>query len=199
MIVGYVRVSSKQQNTDRQIKKLKEYGCEKIYIDKQSGKNLNREQYQEMKLFIREKDIVVFAELDRLGRSKKDINDEWNNLIEIGADIVILDMPILDTTKYADDLGKLILNITKEIFSYIAEKDRLNILELQRQGIEIAKEKGKYAGRPVKYSSNSVGRDKIIYDKIIDMINSKESVLNISKETSVSRNTIYRIKKERDL
>lgn len=195
MIVGYVRVSSKQQNTDRQIKQLEEYGCEKFFIDKESGKDLNRIEYQKMKKFVRKNDVVVFAELDRLGRSKQDINDEWNDLINKGVDIVILDMPILDTTKYNDDLGKLILNITKEIFSYIAEKDRLNILELQRQGIEIAKKKGKYLGRPIKYSENATGRDKVIYDKIIDMLHAKDSVLDISKDTGVSRNTIYKIKK----
>jgi DNA invertase Pin-like site-specific DNA recombinase len=92
-----------------------------------------------MKEFVRDKDVVVFAELDRLGRTKKDIDDELNELIKKGVDIVVLDMPILDTTKYQDELGKLILNITKEIFSYIAEKERLDTLERQRQGIQIAK------------------------------------------------------------
>ncbi|MFP3359121.1 recombinase family protein, partial [Planococcus sp. SIMBA_143] len=97
MKVGYIRVSSKDQNATRQILALKEYGCEKLFIDQKSGKDLNRQEYFRMKNFVREKDIVVFAELDRLGRKKEDIDREWNDLIQKGIDIVVLDMPILDT------------------------------------------------------------------------------------------------------
>lgn len=197
MKVGYIRVSSKGQNVARQIQSLKDYGCEEIFIDKQSGKNMERKEYQKMKKFIRKKDIVVFAELDRLGRNKKEIDKEWNDFISRDIDIVVLDMPILDTTKYQDDLGKLLLNLAKEIISYNAEQERLKILERQRQGIEIAKKEGKYKGADKFYrpdSPNSEHRAK--YYRIVQLLNEGLPVTRISKEVDVSRNTIYRIKKE---
>lgn len=197
MKVGYVRVSTTKQNISRQIKLLKEYGCEEIFIDKQTGKNLNRTEYKNMKNFLRKKDVLVFAELDRLGRNKKEINDEWNYYINNGIDIVILDMPILDTTKYQDDLGKLLLNLAREIISYNAEQDRLRILERQKQGIAIAKENGKYKGRSRSYSPNSKNTEKRrIYFLVVQYLKDKKPIKQISEELNISRQTIYRIKKE---
>lgn len=197
MKVGYIRVSTNKQNISRQIQLLKEYGCEEIFIDKESGKNLNRKEYIKMKEFLRRKDILVFAELDRLGRNKKEINDEWNYYINNGIDIVILDMPILDTTKYQDDLGRLLLNLAKEIISYNAEQERLKILERQKQGIAIAKKNGKYKGRSRSYSPNSKNTDKRrIYFLVIQYLKEKKPIKQISEELNVSRQTIYRIKKE---
>lgn len=197
MKVGYIRVSTSKQNISRQIKLLKEYGCDEIFIDKESGKNLNRKEYMKMKEFLRKKDILVFAELDRLGRNKKEINDEWNYYINNGIDIVILDMPILDTTKYQDDLGKLLLNLAKEIISYNAEQERLKILERQKQGIEIAKKNGKYKGRSRSYSSDSKNKEKrSIYFLVIQYLKDKKPIKQISEELNISRQTIYRIKKE---
>ncbi len=197
--VGYIRVSTKEQNIDRQIKSLEEYGCEKIFADKKTGANLERDEYRKMKKFIREKDIVVFAELDRLGRTKIDIDNEWDDLINRGVDIVVLDVPILDTTLYKDELGKLMMNIAKELFGYYAEQERVNLLRRQKEGIAIARKKGRYKGRPIKYNSESRGRDKIIYDKIITELKNGDTVMNISNETGVSRNTVYKIKREQEL
>jgi DNA invertase Pin-like site-specific DNA recombinase len=194
--VGYIRVSTQQQSISRQVKSLKEYGCEKIFIDKKSGKDFEREEYKKMKKFIREKDVVVFAELDRLGRNKKEIDKEWSEFIERGIDIVVLDMPILDTTKYQDDFGKLIMNLARELLSYNAEQERLKILELQRQGIEIAKKEGKFKGRPTKYHAGAKGKDKIVYERIVQLLEEGKSVMDIHLETHVSRNTIYRIRRE---
>lgn len=196
MKVGYIRVSTQGQNIARQVKSLKEYGCEKIFVDKKSGKDFEREEYKKMKKFIREKDIVVFAELDRLGRNKQEIDKEWNEFIERGIDIVVLDMPILDTTKYQDDFGKLIMNLARELLSYNAEQERLKILERQRQGIEIAKKEGKFKGRPPKYSKDSTGRDKLVYDTIVQELKDNTSVMDIHRKTGVSRNTIYKIKEQ---
>ena len=150
MYIGYARVSTLNQNIERQIKQLEEYGCEKIFIDKSSGKDLNRTEYKKMKSFARDSDIIVFVELDRLGRNKDEINQEWDYFINKNIDIVVLDMPILDTTKYQDSLGKLLLSLAKEIIAYNAEQERLRILERQRQGIEIAKREGRYKGRGAK-------------------------------------------------
>ena len=199
MKVGYIRVSTIEQNIERQIKSLTEYGCEKIFVDKKTGANLERDEYHKMKKFIREKDIVVFAELDRLGRTKIDIDNEWGDLINRGIDIVVLDVPILDTTIYKDELGKLMMNIAKELFGYYAEQERVKLLQRQKEGIAIARKKGRYKGRPTKYNSESRGRDKIIYDKIITELKNGDTVMNISNETGVSRNTVYKIKREQEL
>ena len=200
MKVGYIRVSTKYQNISRQVQLLKEHGCEEIFIDKESGKNLNRKEYIRMKKFLRKKDILVFAELDRLGRNKKEINEEWNYYIDKGIDIVVLDMPILDTTKYNDDLGKLLLNLAKEIISYNAEQERLKILERQKQGIQIAKQNGKYKGRSRSYSPNSKHTEKRrIYYLVLQFLKENKPIKQISEELDISRQTIYRIKYENKL
>lgn len=197
MKVGYIRVSSKGQNVARQIQSLKDYGCEKIFIDKKSGKNMEREEYGKMKDFIREKDIVVFAELDRLGRNKKDIDREWNDLIGKGVDIIVLDMPILNTTNYKDDLGKLMMNMAREILSYMAEQERLKILERQKQGITIAKKEGKFKGTPKFYRPDSHNPEhRRIYYLVVRMLQEKKPILQIANEVGISRNTVYRIKKD---
>ncbi|MGH2319804.1 recombinase family protein [Planococcus sp. SE5232] len=196
MLVGYVRVSTKKQNAQRQINSLEKYGCEEIFIDHESGKDFNRKEYIRMKKFLRKKDVLVFGELDRLGRNKQEIDREWQELIDKGVDIVVLDVPILDTRKYQDGLEKLIMGLTRDIFSYLAEKERENILERQKQGIEIAKREGKFKGRPVKYSANAIGKDKVIYEKIVELLKEKKSIQDISKDIGVSRNTVYKIKKQ---
>lgn len=196
MLVGYVRVSTKKQNVQRQVDNLKAYGCEQIFIDHESGKDFNRTEYIKMKKFLQKKDVLVFGELDRLGRNKAEIDKEWQELIDKGVDIVVLDVPILDTRKYQDGLEKLIMGLTRDIFSYLAEKERENILERQKQGIEIAKREGKFKGRPVKYSENATGKDKVIYEKIIELLKEKKSVQDISKDIGISRNTVYKIKKQ---
>lgn len=197
MKVGYIRVSSTDQNVQRQINLLTDYGCEKLFIDKESGKDLNRAEYKKMKKFVREKDVIVFAELDRLGRNKKEINEEWDYFINKNIDIIVLDMPILDTTKYQDDLGKLLLNLAKEIISYNAEQERLRILERQRQGIEIAKREGRYKGRGVSYSPNAKDKNKRrIYYLVVEYLKQKKPIKQISDELKISRDTVYRIKKD---
>lgn len=195
MKVGYVRVSTKEQNVDRQVKSLTEYGCEKIFVDKKSGKDLNREEYQKMKKFIREKDIVVFAELDRLGRTKKDIDNEWNDLINRGVDIVVLDVPILDTTQHQGIFGELMINIARELFGYQAEQERKKTLQRAKEGIAIAKQQGKYKGRPTQYHSKAKGKDKLIYETIVNELKDGNTIMGISKKTGVARNTIYKIKR----
>jgi len=195
--IGYARVSTIQQNEERQIKMLKDYGCDKIFIDKQSGKDFNRAEYQKMKRYVRENDVIVFVELDRLGRNKEEINEEWDYFINKNIDIVVLDMPILDTTKYQDDLGKLLLNLAKEIISYNAEQERIRILERQRQGIEIAKRQGKYKRRSKSYSPDSKNKEKRrVYYLVVQYLKEKKPIKQISEELSISRDTVYRIKKE---
>ncbi|QKE76211.1 recombinase family protein (plasmid) [Arthrobacter citreus] len=149
--IGYVRVSSKDQNELRQLELIKQQGVSDrdLFIDKQSGKNFDREQYQLMKRVLRKGDVLYIHSLDRFGRNKEDILNEWNEITKvIGADIVVLDMPLLDTTKHKDSLGTFISDLVLQILSWIAEEERMKIRTRQREGIDIAIRNGTLFGRP---------------------------------------------------
>ena len=146
----YGRVSHSDQNESRQIQAAIEFGIEErdIYIDKKSGKDFDREQYQIMKSQLRFGDLVVFLSIDRMGRNYSEIINEWRDIINIGCDIVVLDMPLLDTRNPDGGLTKrFISDLFLQILSYVAEQERINIRNRQRQGIDIAKSLGKYKGR----------------------------------------------------
>lgn len=148
---GYIRVSSREQNEQRQLDAMRVVGIEDrdIYIDKQSGKDFNREQYKAMKHSLRRGDILYIHSLDRFGRNKEDILSEWQDITKnIGADIVVLDMPLLDTTKYKDSLGTFISDLVLQILSWLAEDERVRIRKRQREGIESAFRNGTKFGRP---------------------------------------------------
>ena len=124
MIIGYARVSSKEQNLDRQIEELKKFGCEKIFTEKESGKDFNRPVYKQMRSKLRFGDVLVVHDLSRFGRNKEEIKNEWKSLIDDEIDIVVLNMPILDTRQYKnlEGVGKLVAeraskkNIKKVVF-----------------------------------------------------------------------------------
>ena len=150
---GYIRVSTKDQNETRQIMALQEFGISErdIYIDKQSGKDFNREQYQLMLRNIRENDLVVFLSLDRMGRNYSEIQEQWRYIThELKADIKILDMDLLDTRGNGDNSldRKFICDLTLQILAYVAEKERINIRARQEQGIAVAKANNVKFGRP---------------------------------------------------
>ena len=150
---GYIRVSSKDQNEERQIVSMKEFGISErdIYIDKQSGKDFNRTQYQIMLNNIRENDLVVFLSLDRMGRNYSEIQEQWRHIThELKADIKILDMDLLDTRGTQDNSldRKFICDLTLQILAYVAEKERINIRARQEQGIAAARAKNVKFGRP---------------------------------------------------
>ena len=146
----YGRVSSVQQNEQRLLAAARECGVEErdIYIDKASGKDFNREKYQILKGQLRPFDQVIISSIDRLGRNYDMILSEWRSLIDLGVDIVVLDMPLLDTRNTDGGLTKkFISDLFLQVLSYVAEQERLNIRERQRQGIAIAKANGKFKGR----------------------------------------------------
>lgn len=150
-IFGYARVSSKEQNEERQIVAFKDYGIDErdIYIDKQSGKDFDREQYNILKHILMENDILVIKSIDRLGRNYNMIIDEWKDITKnIKADIVVIDMPLLDTTKNKDLLGTFISDLILQILSYVAEQERTFIKQRQKEGISTAMNKGIKFGRP---------------------------------------------------
>lgn len=148
---GYARVSSKEQNLDRQIKELLEFGIEErnIFTDKESGKDFQRKAYQSLiEHVLRQGDLLAVKSIDRLGRNYSEIKNQWKVITsDIGADIVILDMPLLDTRKSKDLVGTLIADIVLQILSFVAENERDNIKQRQAEGLAIVKAKGKHLGR----------------------------------------------------
>lgn len=148
---GYARVSSKEQNEERQVKALLENGIEEqyIFVDKESGKDFNRTQYQLLKMALRESDLLVIKSIDRLGRNYQMIINEWRDItVNIKADVRVLDMPMLDTTKHKDLLGTFISDLILQVLSYVAEQERSFIKQRQKEGIAVAKDKGTKFGRP---------------------------------------------------
>lgn len=155
MIFGYVRVSSKEQNEERQVKALKDYDKQleykNIYIDKESGKDFNRDNYQKLKSLLRSGDILIVKELDRLGRNKQMIKDELNFFKENKIRVKILNIPttLIDLPEENEWIFEMINNILIEVLAAIAEEERNKIRTRQAEGIAIAKAEGKYKGRPL--------------------------------------------------
>lgn len=153
MIYGYVRVSSIDQNEDRQLLAMEQKGVEKnnIFIDKQSGKDFNRPQYKKMVKKLRKDDLLYILSIDRLGRNYEEIQNEWRYLVKVKKiDICVIDMPILDTRTYKDLLGTFISDLVLQILSFVSETERANIKKRQAEGIAVAKAKGIRFGRPKK-------------------------------------------------
>ena len=155
---AYCRVSSTDQNEDRQVEAMLELGINErdIFIDKCSGKNFDRPQYQALKLQLREGDLLVIKSIDRLGRNYKQICEEWREIVrDIKANIKVVDMPILDTTRTDGLIGEVISDIVLQLLGYVAEQERAFIKQRQAEGIKLAKEKGKRLGKPpIKYPDN---------------------------------------------
>lgn len=152
MEFGYVRVSAKDQNPERQIQKLMALGIDRrnIYVEKASGHTFCREVYDMLIHHImRPGDRLTVTELKRFGRNYREIYREWHHITkELNLDIRVVDMPLLDTTLHKELVGQLITDVVLSVFAYVAEQDWDERHELQRQGIEVAKEAGKYLGRP---------------------------------------------------
>lgn len=152
-VYGYARVSSVEQNEERQIvafEKL-EINKNKIYVDKQSGKNFNRPQYLKMVKKLKKGDLLYVLSIDRLGRSYEEIQRQWRYLTkEIGVDICVIDMPLLDTRVGNDLMGTFIADLVLQILSFVAQSERESIKKRQAEGIAVAKARGVKFGRPKK-------------------------------------------------
>lgn len=150
-VFGYVRVSSTDQNESRQLVAMQEKGVEpsSIYMDKQSGKDFERTQYIKMVQKLKKGDLLYILSIDRLGRNYEEILNQWRILTkEIGVDICVIDMPLLDTRNGKDLMGTFIADLVLQILSFVAESERVNIKKRQEQGIAAAKAKGVRFGRP---------------------------------------------------
>ncbi|GGC88093.1 transposase [Thalassobacillus devorans] len=192
MIFGYARVSSNEQNLDRQLKELEAYGCEDIIVEKQSGV-MARPEFENLLKYIRKNDVVVCHDLTRFGRSQIHILQVIQELREKQAGLVTLKERI--DTREDNPYSDLIVSI----FSATAEFERKMIKERQREGIEIAKNKGAYKGGRKRYHSGATGKEKVIYDEVIRLLHQQESVMNIHRRTGLSRNTIYNIKHNKNI
>ena len=150
-IFGYVRVSTKEQNEDRQLIAMRELRIPErnLYIDKQSGKDFDRPQYQRLVRRLKKDDLLYVKSIDRLGRNYDEILEQWRVLTkEKGADIVVLDMPLLDTRRGKDLMGTFLSDIVLQVLSFVAENERTNIRQRQAEGIAAAKARGVRFGRP---------------------------------------------------
>lgn len=189
---GYIRVSSKDQNEGRQLEAMKKLGINErdIYIDKQSGKNFERVNYQLLKRIIRKGDIMYIHSLDRFGRNKEEILQEWNDLTKnIEADIVVMDMPLLDTTQYKDSMGTFIADLVLQILSWMAQEERERIRKRQREGIDLALQNGVQFGRPTVLVSEEF---KEVYRKW----KAKEiTAVEAMEEARVKKTSFYKLAK----
>ncbi len=151
-IYGYVRVSSTDQNEERQVLALQAAGVDRkqMFLDKQSGKDFHRPAYEALLLTLKAGDLLYVLSIDRLGRNYEEIQRQWKILTkEIGIDICVLDMPLLDTRRGKDLMGTFIADLVLQILSFVAETERENIRKRQEEGIAAAKERGIQFGRPM--------------------------------------------------
>lgn len=159
-LYGYARVSTRDQNEARQLVALKEFGISDccIFMDKQSGKDFNRPEYQALISRLKSGDVLVVKSIDRLGRNYEDILEQWRVITkEKQAAIVVLDMPLLDTRQGRDLTGTLIADIVLQLLSYVAEQERAFIRQRQAEGIAAAKARGQRFGPPPKQRPEDFG------------------------------------------
>ena len=152
MTYGYIRVSSREQNEGRQLIAMQEIGVteKNLYLDKQSGKDFLRPAYQEMVRQMERNDLLYIKSIDRLGRNYTEILEQWCCLTkEIGVDICVLDMPLLDTRRGKDLIGTFLSDIVLQVLSFVAENERMSIRQRQAEGIAAARARGVRLGRPL--------------------------------------------------
>ena len=184
-VYGYIRVSTKEQNEDRQLIALHELNIpeKNIYMDKQSGKDFDRPQYRKLMKKLKEGDLLYVLSIDRLGRNYEEIQNQWRILTkEKGIDIAVLDMPLLDTRQGKDLMGTFIADLVLQILSFVAQNERENIRKRQADGIAAAKAKGVRFGRPEKVIPADFGRivrkwekKQLTFDEAIDQCGMSES------------------------
>lgn len=194
MEYAYIRVSTKTQKIDRQYEKIKGLGIDDrfIYVDRESGKVFNRTNYQKLIKKLKKDDLLIVKSIDRLGRNYQMILEEWTRITKtIGADIKVLDMPLLDTRIEGRNLvGKFISDIVLQVLSFVAENERNNIKERQAEGIRIAKEKGIRFGRPKAITPPNTN------EILLQFINKEITNVEAAKLIGVSRGTFFRLAKE---
>jgi DNA invertase Pin-like site-specific DNA recombinase len=197
---AYIRVSSKDQNEARQLKEILELGVNErdIFIDKESGKDFNRRQYKALKQCLREGDLLYIKSIDRFGRNSKEIKKEWEDITQnIKADIKVLDMPLLDTTQYKDQLGSFVSDLVLQVLAFVSERERDNILQRQAEGIAVAKAIGKHLGRPnLNLSTISKQQRQILEQNYSKWKNNEITGVEFMTLLELKKNSFYKIIKE---
>ena len=189
MNYGYIRVSSADQNEERQLIAMRELDLplKNLYLDRQSGKDFNRPDYQRMLKKLKPGDLLYIQSIDRLGRNYEEIQNQWRYLTkERGIDICVLDMPLLDTRNGKDLMGTFIADLVLQILSFVAQSERENIRERQAQGIAAARARGINMGRP--RISEPDNFEEVAYLWSNGMIDSKEA----EQRTGMCHSTFYR-------
>lgn len=182
---AYIRVSTREQNENRQLDSLAGLKIDEIIVEKASGKNfISREKYQQMKSQLRSGDLVIVKSIDRFGRNYAQICKEWESLINMGVDIQVLDMPILNTRDNQNGLtGRLITDIVLKLLGYVAERERDNIKTRQREGIDSAHARGVKFGRPQTEIPKDFIRAFELYKQGLIKVKDVMSMCNIAKST----------------
>src|SRR5699024_7976546 len=199
MIVGYARVSTVDQNLDRQIENLYSLGAEKLFTEKQSGKSIeNRPVFQEVLNFIRMGDRLIIESIDRLGRNYDEIIQTVNYLKDKEVQLMITSLTMMNEVIGNPLLDKFMKDLIIQILAMISEQERNESKRRQAQGIKVAKEKGVYKGRPVLYSPSAKDPQKrLVYYRVVELLEQGKSISTIAKEVGITRQTIYRIKNNR--
>lgn len=186
---GYVRVSSTEQNEERQVLAMRSVGIpdNNLYIEKQSGKDFNRPRYRKLIKKLKPGDLLYIQSIDRLGRNYEEIQQQWRIITkELGADICVLDMPLLDTRQGKDLMGTFIADLVLQILSFVAQTERESIKERQRQGIAAAKQRGVQFGRPEMRPPDNF--DLIVAQMESGEISAKDAIF----QSGLSSSTFYR-------
>lgn len=197
-IYGYVRVSSTDQNAERQMVALAEAGVaeKNIFMDKQSGKSFDRPQYKNLVKKLKAGDLLYVLSIDRLGRNYEEIQNQWRVITkEIGADICVLDMPLLDTRQGKDLMGTFIADLVLQILSFVAQSERENIKKRQEQGIATAKARGVKFGRPEIPVPDNFGKLVTDWEKKRTSLEEILKLCNMSEATFYRKLREYRISK----
>jgi DNA invertase Pin-like site-specific DNA recombinase len=194
VVYGYVRVSSREQNEDRQLLAMSELKIplSNVFVDKQSGKDFDRPAYKNLVKRLKDGDLLYVKSIDRLGRNYDEIQNQWRVLTkEKGVDIVVIDLPLLDTRRDKDLIGTLISDIILSLLSFFAQSERETIRQRQAEGIAVAKAKGVQLGRPVKPVPDNFA------ELLAQWGNKKLSREELLKKCRISQATLYRRRMQR--
>ena len=190
---GYIRVSTADQNEDRQVIAMNECGVppDNIYIDKQSGKDFNRPKYQELVKRLKQGDLLYIKSIDRLGRNYDEIQNQWRLLTkEMGVDVVVIDIPLLDTRINKDLIGTLIADLFLQILSFMAHSERDNIRQRQAEGIKAARLRGVHLGRPPKRCPENFKESVKLWER------GKIRFEEVLQRTGLKKTTFYALLRE---
>ena len=197
-LVFYARVSTQDQNLARQLDRAKEVKADKVFVDKLSGKNLDRPEFKAMMNYIREGDVLEVVSLDRLSRDYNDLKNVIQGLRDRGVKLIVDDLPQANTGNELVD--QFMMDMMVQLMGFVAQNEREKIKERQRQGIKIAKKKGLYKGGTVKYSKDAKDpKNRLIWETTVSMLKDNVSVTEIARRTGLSRQQVYRIKSREKL